>query len=683
MVAMTAFAVIASSGIAQTPQTPDGRGSTHRWTADNGDGTFTNPLFYEEFSDPDLIRVGNDYYMTGTTMHVMPGLPILHSRDLVNWRLIGYAFDRLDLGPDMRTEGGREMYGRGIWAPSLRYRDGTFYIFSNINGHGTQLFRATNPAGPWTRTAMKRSLHDLGVLFDDDGKTYVVWGYRDVHMAQLNAAMDDIVPGSERVIITADQGMGEGAHVYKIDGRYYITSAWYSGRMRMPVARADSPYGPYEVNHAISLDEGWGSVQGYRLRGKPQPPFDVSPPDTAIGHNVLHQGGIVCTPGGEWWGFSMTDYNSLGRLTGLSPVTWRDGWPYFGLPGNLGRTPRTWVKPATGAATSAAPLFERDDDFSGASLKPVWQWNHVPVEANWSLAARPGHLRLSTLPATDFLAARNSLTQRAVGPRSIPTAVLDTGGLRDGDRAGLALLGIPYRTIGVRRDGVRTAIEWFDQQSGKSVRVPFTGKRVWLRAECDYLSERATFSYSLDGRTFATIGDPVTMVFQLKTFQGIRYTLYAFNAKGVAGGHADFDAFTVAEPQSGTLMHPIPIGQRRTIALNGTSIRLAVVDGSIIGRTADPTVFSIVDLGMGRVALASATGHVSITATGDAFLRPGPPGNAETFQWMETIYGEPMLMSLATNRYLTVDPETGIVSATSPGARPDRRDHARFAFTTP
>ena len=140
------------------------------WTADNGNGTYTNPLFFDEFSDPDLIRVGDDFYLTGTTMHTMPGLPVLHSRDLVNWTFLGYALDRLDLGPAFRLEDGKSEYGQGIWAPCFRFHKGTFYIFSNVNGQTTQLFRATNPAGPWTRTPMKNSLHDLSVLFDDDGK---------------------------------------------------------------------------------------------------------------------------------------------------------------------------------------------------------------------------------------------------------------------------------------------------------------------------------------------------------------------------------------------------------------------------------------------------------------------------------------------------------------------------------
>ena len=156
---------------------PGGAQSARRtWAADNGNGTYSNPLFYDEFSDPDMIRVGADYYLTGTTMHTMPGLPILHSRDLVNWNLLGYAFDRLDLGPDFRLEGGKNIYGGGIWAPSFRYHDGTFYIFANVNRFGLQVFRAQDPRGPWKHNRIEPGLHDLSVLFDDDGKIYAAYG---------------------------------------------------------------------------------------------------------------------------------------------------------------------------------------------------------------------------------------------------------------------------------------------------------------------------------------------------------------------------------------------------------------------------------------------------------------------------------------------------------------------------
>ena len=201
-------------------------------------------------------------------MHAMLGLPVLHSVDLVNWHLLGYASERLDLGPEFRLEGGKEIYGQGIWAPCLRYHEGAFFIFSNVNRHTTQLFRATNPAGPWTRTAMGRSFHDLSVLFDDDGKVYVIWGYQDIHFAELNRDLTDIVAGTEKIIIKKGAGIGEGLHWYKIDGKYYIFSAWYENRMWMPVNRtiALTPFGSTDdlrVDHASHfkvIDRGLGRV---------------------------------------------------------------------------------------------------------------------------------------------------------------------------------------------------------------------------------------------------------------------------------------------------------------------------------------------------------------------------------------------------------------------------------------
>src|SRR5476649_176925 len=275
---------------------------SHAWIADNGNGTFTNPLFYDEFSDPDLIRVGDDFYLTGTTMHTMPGLPVLHSKDLVNWDFLGYASDGLNYGPEYRLEDGKEIYGQGIWAPSFRYHNGTFYIFSNVNHRATQLYTATNPAGPWKHTEMKKTFHDLSVLFDDDGKVYVVWGYRDTQFAQLNDQLDDIVPSSQRTLIPKEAGMGEGNHFYKIGGEYYLTSTWFSGRMRMPCARSNKPDGPYEVNREISADEEFGIPEGNRLVDSHKgPPFTLKAPDPkSVGRMSLHQGGLVDTPKGEW-----------------------------------------------------------------------------------------------------------------------------------------------------------------------------------------------------------------------------------------------------------------------------------------------------------------------------------------------------------------------------------------------
>ncbi|MGV7211280.1 family 43 glycosylhydrolase [Oxalobacteraceae bacterium A2-2] len=623
--------------------------ATQTWMADNGNGTYTNPIFHDEFSDPDIIRVGDWFYLTGTTMHAMPGLPVLRSRDLVNWEFLAYAEPRLDYGPQYRLEQGKSIHGQGIWAPSLRYRDGVFYIFSNVNGRATQVYSATDPRGPWTRREMKRGLHDLSVLFEDDGKAYVVWGHQDLQLARLNDDLTDIVPGTERTLFSKTAGMGEGAHFYKINGKYYILSANYAGGFRMPAARADSLYGPYEVNLAISKDESFGLRQGYSLRDK-KAPASIQPPDPARAAAPLHQGGIVLTPAGEWWGFSMSDNNSVGRLLNLSPVTWQDGWPYFGLPGNLTRTPRTWVKPATATPQAPQAPFERSDDFASATLKPIWQWNHAPVDGQWSLTQRPGYLRLHALPATSFWDARNTLTQRAIGPLSTPTVLLDTAGMRPGDVAGLGLLNTPYGTLAVEKSADGLALVAYDQASGASARASVAAARLWLRADCNFLTEKARFSYSVNGKDFVRIGEEFTMVFQLNTFQGVRYALFNYHQGAGQGGYADIDSVEIRQPYPRGLMRPIPYGQ--AIRLRGA------------GQLAALTVR---DLGLGRVALQGAAGYLSVAPDGAVALAAGQPGVAQSFQWMETPSGELLLMSLATNRYLRVHPDSGKLTADSPG----------------
>jgi xylan 1,4-beta-xylosidase len=214
-------------------------------------------------------------------MHAMPGLPVLHSRDLVNWRWIAYAFNRLDLGPDFRLEDGKEIDGQGIWAPSFRYHKGTYYIFANVNRFGLQVFRASDPRGPWTHNRINHTLHDLSVLFDDDGKIYAVYGAPTIHIVELNAQLTDIVPGTDWVLIAPELGMGEGSHIYKLRGRYYIVSAIPGAHVPMKCARAERLQGPWDVK-AISEDESLGLGQSYRLRTQRYaPPLEILPPNPA------------------------------------------------------------------------------------------------------------------------------------------------------------------------------------------------------------------------------------------------------------------------------------------------------------------------------------------------------------------------------------------------------------------
>lgn len=638
------------------------------WMADNGNGTFTNPIFYENFCDPDIIRVGDEYYATGTTMHSMPGLPLLHSKDLVNWEILSYCFDELNLGPDYRLEGGKEKYGRGIWAPCIRHHNNTFYIWTDIPDYGSIVYSATNPRGPWKGEKMNGAFHDASVLFDDDGKTYITWGAGKIYMAQLDENLRDTLPGTCQMIFTPERKMNEGCHLYKIDGRYYLTNIWWkTNPMSLMCARADNPYGPWEINRAITSGEAFGLQRGYRLKNpRGQAPYGVIEPDTTDTGNVsFAQGGLVQTTSGEWWGFVHNDYNAVGRPTALAPVTWQDGWPYFGLPGNLGRFPRIWRKPDTKLTDTPRALHPCNDDFEDTNLGVQWQWNHVPDATRWSLVERPGVMRLYSLPSANFWLARNSLTQNGVGPVSQPTVELDVSGLKPGDNAGLALLNRPYGWIGVVVDEAgNPSLMQYDELTGDTARTAFSGQKVWLRAHCDYLTEKAQFAYSLDGKVFADLGPEFTMFFQNKTFQGVRYTLYNYNTSGRGGGYADFDNFQVYQPHPYGLMRPIPCGKQ--IVLTNRKDGKPLKPGGA-GR------MEVEDCSLGRVALKTTRGYLSIdAATGKAGVRTmDKPGLTETFQWIETPYGDLALLSLATNRYLNVAPD-GSLNANAVGPKPSR-----------
>jgi len=670
------------------------------WMPDNGNGTYTNPLFYDEFTDPDIIRVGGDYYLAGTTMHAMPGLVVLHSKDLVNWSFLSYACDRLDYGPGCRLEDGKDIYGQGIWAPCIRYHNGTFYIFSNINGRKTQLFRATNPAGPWTHSELGSSLHDLSVLFDDNGRIYVVWNYNEVQFAELKPDLSDIIPETKRVLIPSGNAMGEGHHFYKIGGRYYIISANYAPVGRMQCARADRPEGPYETavisaRETMGTQRGWwcGSVGQNSPVPGPGAKFEMfKPGDNEFGAVPLHQGGIVDLPNGDWWGFSMMDFKSVGRTTFLSPVTWQDGWPYFGLSGNLGRSPRTWIKPAAGIDVAPTPTYQRNDDFSGPTLQPIWQWNHAPVDAKWSLTEKPGTLRLHALPAAQFLWARNTLTQRAIGPESSATVVLDGAGLQPGDIAGLGLLNMPCAWIGIARTEQGQVLRYYDQSTDRTIEEPLATTRISLRATGDFDADLARLSYSVDGQTFKPVGDEIRLPYQLKTFQGVRYALFAYNVAGRDGGQADFSRFRVTEPLADR-SNDLPLGKVVTLTnlANGSLVwvnPLGMLHWAQPGSreaTGPGTRFRVLDRGRGRVALEAMDGNGFVTVVGAGLsadvrlLKQESDGSL--FQWQDLLRGQCMLLSLKTHRYVGLDPATGEpYSADSPGARPDRRDGTAFVW---
>lgn len=667
------------------------------WTADNGNGTYTNPLFYDEFSDPDMIRVGNDFYLAGTTMHCVPGVVVLHSKDLVNWEFLSYTFDRFNQGPEFNLENGKDAYGQGIWAPCIRYHKGTFYIFSNINGHGLQVFISKNPAGPWKHTNMGGNIHDLSVLFDDDGKIYAVYNYDEVKIIEMKPDFSGYVEGSERVIIPRGNAMGEGHHIYKIKGKYYIISADYSPMGRMQCARSENIYGPYETT-VISAEESLGTPRAWGVDNLSQRfpipengfKFKLSKPgNNSLGCATLHQGGIVDLPNGDWWGFSMLDFMSEGRTTCLSPVTWQDGWPYFGLPGNLGRSPRTWVKPDVKVQVTPHAPYQRSDNFNGKQLLPVWQWNHNPVDGKWTLDTKKGVLRLNTLPANQFLWARNTLTQRCIGPVSITTVMLDGSKLKDGDVAGLGLLNMPCAWIGLVKTKEGMSLRLYDQLNDKTIEQPVSAKKIYLGVRGNFDEGKAWFNYSLDGDSYKVLGDSTVLPYQLKTFQGIRMALFAFNTKGKQGGYAEFDDFRVEEPLAYRAKN-IPLGKiiKLTNLSNG-QMAWANPHGMLTptDKMNKGCMFRVVDCGTGRVALEAMNGTGFLTVIGKGLSADVRMMKEKTdgclFQWQDmiSISNQFMLLSLKTNRYVGASPDMGEpYSADWTGTTPDRKNGTVFEW---
>ena len=689
--------------------------SAQSWTADNGNGTYTNPLFYDEFSDPDILRVGDDYYLAGTTMHAVPGLVILHSKDLVNWENISYCFDRFDFDDDaFSLKNHQEIYGQGVWAPAIRYANGQFYVFTNINGKGLQCYTSKDIHGPWEHHNMQGRIYDLSVLFDDDGKIYAIHGYGEVKCTELKPDMSGPIEETERTIIPEGNGVGEGHHIYKINGMYYLISTDYMPNGRTLCSRSKSIWGPYETR-VITADETYGYhaasltqvPRGTKYRiGEDGTKFSLGPLDKdATACSNAHQGGIVQAKDGKWWALFMQDFHSIGRTVCLMPMTWEDGWPMVGMKGNLGRAPRTWFKPdfsrkeergMRNEITPHAP-YDRSDDFdyspSSKTLKPIWQWNHNPDDKMWSL--KGGRLRLQSMPAEQLMWARNTLTQRVIGPKSIATVELYIKGMKDGDVAGLGNINVPCSWIGIVKDGNNLTLQCFEQLTNDttvlkpqtSILKPQTS-RIWLRCIGDYDNDQAQYAYSTDGVTFHTLGRMMPLSYQLISFQGSRHALFAFNHKGLKGGYAEFDNFVVSEPCADRSQN-IPYGKTVRIINLATGLPAIALPHGLLhdthaGDKSRLTQFEIIDRGSGIVSLKCADGrYVKVYGSG----LPGDvrfttnKEEAELFLWQDYLDHEFMLMSMESHRYLGKSPTTGSpYSMDFTGADPARRNGAVFRW---
>ncbi len=497
------------------------------WTADNGDGTFTNPLMWGDWPDPDVIRVGDDFYMVSTSMHYVPGCPIARSKDLVNWTMVGYTVERYDEDPRYDMQGG-ELYLNGAWATTIRHHNGKFYVgFCTPYGWGRKegnfsMCIADRVEGPWERVVFPEYMYDPGLLFDDDGKVYVVHGQGTLYVTELNADARSVKgekvkiwSGGFRNAYELGGGFGmEGAHVYKINGKYYITCPAGGTEGWQICLRSDHIYGPYE--HKLIMNDN-----------------SSYPP------NGLHQGGMVQLKNGDWWFIIMQDRGPIGRVPNLVPVEWLDGWPMLG---RNGKDVITYPKPEIGGKLHVCTPAT-SDEFSKSRLGLQWQWNHNPDPERWSLTERKGFMRLRASQATDWLRARNTLTQRIQGPCSEGSVVMETAGLKDGCIAGFGIFQKPYAYVGIRQtDGKKELIMC---NNGEVIGTPraFSGERIWIRARVTDKDFTARFYYSLDGETYFPIGNVLKMGLGFP-WTANRFALFNFSttAEGV-DGYADFDWF--------------------------------------------------------------------------------------------------------------------------------------------
>ncbi|HLT33819.1 MAG TPA: glycoside hydrolase 43 family protein [Aquaticitalea sp.] len=490
-----------------------------------------NPIIFADVPDASMVRVGDTYYMSSTTMHLSPGLPIMKSKDLVNWELINYAYDTLGNNDELDLENGKNMYGRGSWASCIRYHNGKFYVstFSATTGKTHIFITEDLEKGAWQKIEFSPSYHDHTIFFDDDGKIYMIWAAGKLSIAELKEDLSGVKEGTEKVLIenasapAGDNIMlgAEGSQLFKVNGKYYLFNiTWPRDGMRTVIIhRADNINGPWE--------------------GK------VGLQDLGVA-----QGGLIDTPDGRWFSYLFRDYGGVGRIPYIVPVKWEDGWPVLG---ENGKVPQYLDLPAS---KGLIPSIAASDDFSrkkkDRALPLVWQWNHNPDNSLWSLKDRKGYLRLKTgrIDAS-FVQAKNTLTQRTIGPESTGSTSLDISNMKEGDFAGLSLLQKEFGLVGVKVDNGTKKIVMVSAAGDviKEVEsVPLNQNKIYLKAECNFKDriDKANFFYSLDGKSWTRIGDTINMPYTLPHFMGYRFGLFNYATKQV-GGYVDFDYFHITD----------------------------------------------------------------------------------------------------------------------------------------
>ena len=495
---------------------------------------YQNPVVRADFPDPDVIRVGDTYYMVSTTMHHFPGATILKSQDMVNWEYCAQPLKQLLNNDNYNLKNGKNAYASGMWASSMKYHNGKFYLLINGNNDKAWLLTATNPEGVWEVKRLSRNYYDPGMLFDN-GKVYIACGINRIMMCELDENFN--FKREKEVVYREGTGL-EGCHLYKKDDYYYIYATyggWPSGQVAF---RSTNIFGPYDEK--VVVEKTYNNIP-----------------------NTIHQGSLIEDTKGKWWTIMQQDLGALGRMPNLQPVTWSsDGWPKVGRA--TGQPYESFVDKITKPACMGDNSVKRlptTDAFRTYPLGMQWEWNHNPVDTAWTLFERPSWLRLKTSAVTASLPqARNMLTQRIFAIKdkyTNGTVRLDVSNLKEGDRAGICILQDPYGMIcAEKKDGkiqllwmkdkVRDAGESFTPDSKtQAIELP-TDSIIYLRAAIKYEENKAKFFYSLDNKTWKQLGGETSQSFNLSVFVGSRFGIFCYATKE-KGGWADFDWFSTDE----------------------------------------------------------------------------------------------------------------------------------------
>ncbi len=493
----------------------------YAWQSDNGDGTFTNPPLFADYPDPSIIRVGSDFYLATSTFAGVPGLVICKSQDLVNWEIAGHCISSYT-GNAYNMQGGTK-YGNGCFAPSIAYKNGTFYVVVTPNGENTRIYYAKDVAGPWSCNVLSGSYFDPALFIEDDGTAYIAYGgawQNQISMIQLNSSLS-ATTGSSRVILSYNNV--EGTHLIKAKGKYYLFNAVPA--QKLVCSRSNTLWGPYGETTTLCTAGKGG-----------------------------HQGGIVDLPDGSYWGYVHQDDGAIGRPTRICPITWENDWPKFGRPGYLGQIESKYTKPIQ---NKPIKVPQASDEFNGNTLGLQWMWNHNPDNTKWSLTGSA--LRLNATTGKDFWNARNSLTQKGQGLISTGTIKIDCSQMQPGDIAGLGMLGDPRGYIAVTKDPKRIIMS--EEESVKATVNNITSNILYFRIEMNFSNKQAKFFWKDDTREWQQLGTTITMGFdwQYGTFQGEQYAILNFNPSG-SSGYVDVDWFRLNdEPGPSGNQTPTPL----------------------------------------------------------------------------------------------------------------------------